>query len=324
MEAEPPYTAAPETVQEQEPEQEQAPTVYVSTSLVADGEVIGTLASREAAEELINEVLGHYLSLTEPDASMYFEPEITLQNAAPDAQIQGHDELLALFIGEKPPVDVVAEITVELKEAVPYRSNTKNDRYLVKGTSIVTSMGRDGEQTVTTSRKYVNGELISAKDSDATVIREPVDALVRVGIQAVTNKTPDKKQGPRGPSTELEFLPPVEGDITSNYGQIKGVLHLGLDYEAKEGENVLASCAGTVVCVMERGGYGLVVEIDHGEGFLTRYAHLMSAAVKVGDEVGQGDVIGTAGMSGNADKAHLHFELRISGEAYNPRYYLSK
>ena len=300
-----------------------ADIVYVRTALVSNGEVIGVLASREAAEELLNEVLSYYAALTvEPDAAMSFDPPITLENAAADAVTVGHDELLAAFTGEKPPVDVVAEVSVEITEPIAYKTVTKNDRYLVKGTRIIENYGCDGEQTLTTNRRYVNGELTSVKDSQAEVVKEPVDARIRVGIQKLTNKAPDKKQGGKGKNTELEFADPVSGDISANYGQTDGILHLGLDYKADEGEEVKASCAGTVVCVMERGGYGLVVEIDHGEGFLTRYAHLKSASVKIGDAVAAGDTIGAAGMTGNAEKAHLHFELRIDGEAYNPRYYL--
>ena len=65
-----------------------------------------------------------------------------------------------------------------------------------------------------------------------------------------------------------------------------------------------------------------MVEIDHGDGFVTRYAHLDSISVAIGDVVAQGDAIGTLGSSGNCSTPHLHFELRIDGIAYNPRYYL--
>ena len=78
-----------------------------------------------------------------------------------------------------------------------------------------------------------------------------------------------------------------------------------------------------MLCMM-RGGYGLTVEIDHGNGFLTRYAHLKDITVSVGDSVEQGQVIGYVGSTGNAERAMLRFELRIDGVAYNPRYYLEQ
>ena len=135
---------------------------------------------------------------------------------------------------------------------------------------------------------------------------------------------PGKREGERGRDAgALVFLHPTErGRIISNYGQREGVLHLGLDYDGEIGEDVLASAAGTVVSAIERGGYGLMVEVDHGDGFVTRYAHLDSIAVSIGDTVAAGDKLGTLGASGNCREPHLHFELRIDGIAYNPRYYL--
>ena len=85
----------------------------------------------------------------------------------------------------------------------------------------------------------------------------------------------------------------------------------------------MASCSGTVTCLMERGGYGLVVEIDHGNGFLTRYAKLSGSLVKLGDRVEQGQTVGTAGELESGGFG-LHFELRIDGFAFNPRYYLKE
>ena len=87
---------------------------------------------------------------------------------------------------------------------------------------------------------------------------------------------------------------------------------------------MLSSEGGTVVCAINRGGYGNIIEIDHGEGFVTRYAHLSQFSVAPGDKVAKGQIIGQAGDSGNCAEAHLHFEFRIDGIAYNPRYYIEE
>ena len=116
--------------------------------------------------------------------------------------------------------------------------------------------------------------------------------------------------------------PTKGGKVNENVGQLKGIRHLGLGVAGAEGDEVYAAEAGTVVCVMERGGYGLVVEIAHEGGFLTRYANFGEVKVSLGDTVNKGDTIALAGSSGNAAKAKLHFELRHNGTAYNPRDYL--
>lgn len=96
--------------------------------------------------------------------------------------------------------------------------------------------------------------------------------------------------------------------------------HLGLDIQANEGEPVYASGSGIVT--MAQGGwnygYGNVVQIDHGNGYVTVYAHLSVINVGVCTPVGQGAVIGAAGNTGNSFGAHLHFEVRIGGSNVNP------
>ena len=69
-------------------------------------------------------------------------------------------------------------------------------------------------------------------------------------------------------------------------------------------------------------GYGVTVEINHGKGYSTRYAHVLEANVKVGDRVRKGEVIATVGSTGRSTGAHLHFEVLRGGESVNPRKYL--
>ncbi|MCB0102662.1 MAG: peptidoglycan DD-metalloendopeptidase family protein [Anaerolineales bacterium] len=103
-------------------------------------------------------------------------------------------------------------------------------------------------------------------------------------------------------------------------GNAYGPGHLGIDISAPEGVNVYASGAGVVT--MAAGGwnygYGNVVQIDHGNGYVTVYAHLSSIFVSQCQTVGQGTVIGLAGNTGNSFGSHLHFEIRIGGANVNP------
>jgi len=96
--------------------------------------------------------------------------------------------------------------------------------------------------------------------------------------------------------------------------------HLGIDIAANQGDPVYASSAGVVT--MSQGGYnygyGDVVQIDHGNGYVTVYAHLSQRNVGVCEAVGQGTVIGLAGSTGNAFGSHLHFEIRYGGSNINP------
>lgn len=98
--------------------------------------------------------------------------------------------------------------------------------------------------------------------------------------------------------------------------------HPGIDISALAGTPILASAAGRVTYAGTRAGYGKTVEIDHGFGYKTRYAHAGSIAVKRGQMVERGDLLGEVGKTGLATAPHLHYEVLIDGRQVNPREYL--
>lgn len=102
---------------------------------------------------------------------------------------------------------------------------------------------------------------------------------------------------------------PIHGDVR---------LHTGLDLAAPIGTPVSAAAPGRVVAAGSRGGYGLTVDLDHGDGLLTRYAHLDRIEVARGDRLAAGQRLGTVGMTGTVTGPHLHLEVREHGRAVDP------
>jgi murein DD-endopeptidase MepM/ murein hydrolase activator NlpD len=116
---------------------------------------------------------------------------------------------------------------------------------------------------------------------------------------------------------------PLEGSVLSGFGMRDGRMHQGIDIDAAAGAPVGASAPGTVITAgYNAGGYGNVVVIDHGDGFSSLYAHLSEIDVAVGDEVDPGQLVGAVGCTGTCSGDHLHFEIRINGEAVDPLDYL--
>ncbi|MDS1135112.1 M23 family metallopeptidase [Nitratireductor indicus] len=99
--------------------------------------------------------------------------------------------------------------------------------------------------------------------------------------------------------------------------------HSGIDFRAQRGTNVHATGAGKVVKAGWNGGYGRMVEIDHGNGLTSRYAHMSKIEVKEGQTVTTGTVVGEVGSSGRSTGPHLHYEVRRSGNAVNPTRFLA-
>jgi murein DD-endopeptidase MepM/ murein hydrolase activator NlpD len=122
---------------------------------------------------------------------------------------------------------------------------------------------------------------------------------------------------------------PVEGGWhSSNYGWRidpftgQRAFHEGIDFMAEYGAPIRATAAGVVAYSAFHPQYGNMIEIDHGNGLITRYAHASTRAVKVGDVVMRGATLGKVGRTGRATGTHLHFEVRRNGAPQNPTRFL--
>jgi murein DD-endopeptidase MepM/ murein hydrolase activator NlpD len=123
---------------------------------------------------------------------------------------------------------------------------------------------------------------------------------------------------------------PVEGEIdqTSGFGVRidpfigRPAMHTGLDFRGDTGEAIRVTAAGTVTSAGWSGGYGRMVEVDHGNGLSTRYGHLSEIDVKVGQTLKVGQSVGRLGSTGRSTGPHLHYETRIDGEAVDPHKFL--
>jgi murein DD-endopeptidase MepM/ murein hydrolase activator NlpD len=121
---------------------------------------------------------------------------------------------------------------------------------------------------------------------------------------------------------------PVEGPITGSFGERtdpfngEGAFHSGVDIGSTYGQPVVAPADGVVMFADFMGGYGRAIVIEHGHGITTRYGHLASFGVAVGQHVHRGDTIGYVGLSGRSTGPHLHYEVRINDTPVNPYKYL--
>ena len=120
-----------------------------------------------------------------------------------------------------------------------------------------------------------------------------------------------------------------EGKINNEFGFRRSPFggrnyefHAGLDIDGERGDEVLAPAMGTVTEAGWKGGYGQMIEIDHGNGLKTRYGHLSKVDVEVGQPITRGQHIGLIGSTGRSTGPHLHFELRIGEKPINPRRFL--
>lgn len=149
---------------------------------------------------------------------------------------------------------------------------------------------------------------------------DPEDAEIDAELRAATS------------TMDPNFLPtvwPHLGKINNEFGFRRNPFggrtyefHPGMDIDGERGESVFAPANGTVIKAGWTGGYGNMIEIDHGNGLTTRYGHLSKIEIEVGDEIVRGQEIGLIGSTGRSTGPHLHFELRLNDRSINPRHFL--
>lgn len=125
------------------------------------------------------------------------------------------------------------------------------------------------------------------------------------------------------------LLPVEHGHVSSHYGHRsdpftgKKTFHAGIDFSGRSGTQILSAADGIVVFSGWKNGYGNVVDVDHGGGLKTRYAHNRVNLVQVGKRVHAGEAIAEMGSTGRSTGTHLHFEVHRNGQAVNPRPFLA-
>jgi murein DD-endopeptidase MepM/ murein hydrolase activator NlpD len=151
---------------------------------------------------------------------------------------------------------------------------------------------------------------------------QPVPAVTESSPGPVAPSKPSSAAADPGLDPALRL--PLATAATSGFGwrtdPFHGAqrFHAGIDLAGAYGQPVPSAGAGKVASVGEQGAYGLTVVVEHPDGVQTRYAHLSSAAVGVGEEVAAGDIVGRVGQSGRATGPHLHFEVLVGGRRVDP------
>jgi murein DD-endopeptidase MepM/ murein hydrolase activator NlpD len=188
---------------------------------------------------------------------------------------------------------------------------------------VFTDLGLDMAQLeAATPRSAIGGPFVPVKVSaDAGAFERQ---LYRINV------TRTQMQRLNATLTLVPYRKPVIGEVefTSGFGVRsdpflgRPAMHTGLDFRAATGDPVRATANGKVASSGWMGGYGRMVEIDHGNGLSTRYGHLSEIHVRVGDVIKIGQVIGAVGSTGRSTGPHLHYETRIDGDAVDPQKFL--
>jgi murein DD-endopeptidase MepM/ murein hydrolase activator NlpD len=238
---------------------------------------------------------------------------------------RGLSAIFARLMGRKPSAD---------PEATLARLHESLDRVEARQTASLAALENnlDGKARRMSSALGEIGVNVGKQDAAGgpfVPVRAPTDANFEKQIAHVHQARAHVEHLTR----TLAMVPirrPVEGELdeSSGFGVRsdpflgRPAMHTGIDFRGDSGDPVHATAAGTVVEAGWSGGYGRMIEIDHGNGLSTRYGHLSKIDVKVGQSIKIGQVIGEIGSTGRSTGPHLHYETRIDGDAVNPQKFL--
>ncbi len=297
-----------------------------------DGKFICAVKNEADAKTVFNNILAPYE--TEADRQGYvvsFAETIDYVQGLyrDDASVMWDASRLSLALnGENPDAEKLISIkkivTSSSIRDIKFETVTKRDATKYSGYRRVSQEGVNGSERVIKTQIYVDGVLQNTDYSYET-IKEPVDEIVTVGTKTSYNGVYI------GSASDKGFLWPAPSChyVSSAYGWRSRGWHKGIDLVKSGGgalgTPVIASKSGRVEVVQRsNSGYGYMVLINHGDGYKTRYAHMVkgSITVSVGDYVDAGQTIGKVGSTGNSTGPHLHFEVIYNGETYNPANYI--
>jgi len=174
----------------------------------------------------------------------------------------------------------------------------------------------------------LGGPLIEAKDPRALAAVLDVDEDFASRIQHAANDMSDMRSLGAAVKKLPFYRPTSNPALSSSYGvrfdpfTHRPAFHSGLDFPGAMRTPIMATAPGVISFTGVRAGYGNTVEIDHGGGFKTRYAHLSSIGVRVGQRVAIGTRVGAMGSTGRSTGPHLHYEVWVNGKAQNPNRFL--
>ena len=211
-------------------------------------------------------------------------------------------------------------ITKTFTEVIEYETVYTESRGLYVGEISVEKNGVNGLAETTVTIVTRPDGTIDTHVMSRNIIKEPENQLETVGVK------PYPSTNPTG-----VFIWPVRYNgfyVSSSFNVWRGSIdkytgaHLGIDLACPQNTEVYAADGGLVVFAERISSYGNLIKIQHEDGVMTYYAHLNGFAVKEGDLVYKGQLIGYVGMTGTATGFHLHFEVRIDGSPVNPILYL--
>lgn len=295
-----------------------------AVDIFVDGRAAVAVSGRPEAEALLKKYLN--ICATAPEGEHFlsasYDCDIRIVPATGTAPYYDFDTAFNLLFSEPRLVPVTVKTLRRTFSTGAVTPTAGTSSALYKGCRRIAQLGA-GALTVTyTELTYIGDEPVNTGTPRTEVAVEARAMIVENG--SLRDKNSEKDAGKKGKDAgNLKLSYPMRGSTVSYFGVDGGSMCAGIEIENKAGTKVSAPGEGVVIYCGERGEYGFVVDIDHGDGFVSRLTHLADVTLELNQRVFAGDAVGKLAESERSGKKpRLHYELLVDGVPYNPLYYL--
>lgn len=285
-----------------------SPCMRYGYSLVVNGERKIGFATEDDMHTAVQAVIDEYGA----GGDVHITDDISSQDGFISiADIYGVEDA-EKYIKDNGLINVHSVVEKTYSEEIAYEEQTVENADMYSDQQIVIQTGENGEKEINEKLTIENGVETSREIISETITKQPVAQICSVGI----------KVRPKGIGTG-SFIFPTSGSISSRFGERWGRVHEGIDIANGLGTDIYAADDGKVTFSGVQNGYGNIIIIDHGNGYITKYGHCSELLKNVGDIVQKGDVIAKSGNTGRSTGNHVHFEICKDGTAVNPLDFVS-
>lgn len=292
-------------------------------ALTAQGKAVASTASQVATYRKSVDQLAHELEERQDFMDDLYRTHFGKEDAAPAQEVVGKADAgtkahkLDTRISSAPEAAPLLQIDARQRRFAALLTSAVQQR-ADKAAAAIRSFGLNPDSLARNAARAQGGPFVPWEGQDAMPgeFEKLAKALSRMEfLEASLLAIPSGK-------------PTATPMLSSSYGYRSdpfnghAAFHAGLDFPGSMGQPILAAASGKVSFVGQRSGYGNVVEVTHGNGLMTRYAHLSAFDARVGQPVTRGEKIARMGSTGRSTGPHLHFEVRVNGNPINPRRFL--
>ena len=299
------------------------PDMYVNNvlaSLYVDGELIGTTDEGDELDNALAQYLVDYRAAYDDTTTTEYVNDVKVERHGLDnSEVKTAAELMEEakdHLSVRLETDWSYDIDIDYESDITYDEDEDSDY------EKVVTEGEKGAEQINVRLVYIDGAFESADVISTKLKKEPVTEELIRGCKQGKKENVSSGEG----SGQFIWPFPHTHSISSLFEWRWGRMHQGIDIAGggDYGQPIVAADSGKVTWAgNDGGGYGNYVMIDHGNGYMTVYAHACEVACSTGDYVSQGDTIAYCGSTGNSTGPHVHFEIRVDGTQVDPLGFVS-